>query len=330
MLLFFCLFLVVLRLDFVSCFQTSPLRPQRSSISGRHTTIVIHGSVLSKSAILRVSNQNCSKKNSTNKKRSTTGTTPTVVVTKSFLLEAIDEALLRQDLVSEALAKNHEQQKTDTASSSSSSILLRQQEIEESIEKLLELQKHLNSMRSTDKEMISKYEMEFLNLGFQSILRSDPSSSWKTRQNHRQEYGRPNGFDGSIFYTKAGVPILVGKPKAHKDECLRRISQGTDLWFQVEDYNGSRVLLRTSLKRGLKGSKECMQMAADIAARFSDQYDYNDYDDEEQKGINVMYTDSRHVAKRGGKVGQMRQRKSLGRILGYPHNVHDLTMGKAL
>jgi hypothetical protein len=105
------------------------------------------------------------------------------------------------------------------------------------------------------------------------------------------------------------------------------------LWFQVEDYSGSRVLLRTSVMRGLRGSKECMQIAADLAARFSDHY----YDNHETNDdgvvsikIPVMYCDSKKVAKRGSKVGQMRQGKSMGRLFGDPRNVEEMTKGKSL
>ena len=95
--------------------------------------------------------------------------------------------------------------------------------------------------------------------------------------------------------------------RAHKDDIMRNAAQGSDLWFQVEDYNGSRVLLRTSLMRGTTGSKQCRQMAADVAAKYS-------VWGEEHYSIPVMYTDSRKVAKRGSKFGSMKKNKSLGRI----------------
>jgi hypothetical protein len=55
-------------------------------------------------------------------------------------------------------------------------------------------------------------------------------------------------------------------------------------------------------------------MAADLAARYSIWGD--DYD-----SVPVMYTDSRKVAKRGSKVGNMKQNKSLGRMFGNPSAV---------
>jgi len=179
---------------------------------------------------------------------------------------------------------------------------------------------------------VTAMELEFRqimgSLSSCSIL-DKPKESWKI-YNHRhkqqqREFGRPRGFTGLVLYSPLGVPILVGKRMAHNDNVLRQVAQGSDLWLQVEDYAGSRVLLRTSLMRGMKGSKNCIQMAADIAAKYSilgDNYNDNDLD-----AIPIMYTDSKHVAKRGAKVGRMRKRKSFGRLLGRPTNVKDITEG---
>lgn len=154
-----------------------------------------------------------------------------------------------------------------------------------------------------------------------------PKESWKINtvavSKDSREFGRPRGFTGLVFYSPLGVPILVGKRKSQSDDVLRRIAQGADLWFQVEDYDGSRVLLRTSLVRGLKNSKRCVQMAADIAAKYS----VWGTTATSAPAVPVMYTDSKHVAKRGTKVGRMRKRKSLGRLMGRPSDVEDITRG---
>ena len=94
---------------------------------------------------------------------------------------------------------------------------------------------------------------------------------------------------------------------------MRQAAQGKDMWFQVDDYNGSRVLLRSSLAKGTDGSKRCRQMAADLAAKFSLWGEYEQ--------VPIMYTDSRKVAKRGSKVGSMKKSKALGTMYGYPGNV---------
>lgn len=159
-----------------------------------------------------------------------------------------------------------------------------------------------------------------------------PKETWKIISEQRSrgdEFGRPRGFTGLVFYSPLGVPILVGKPKAESDEALRRASQGSDLWFQVEDYEGSRVLLRSSQVKGTKNSKKCVQMAADLAARYSiwGRTSPDARGEPATTTVPVMYTDSKHVAKRGTKVGRMRKKKSLGTMAGRPSNVEDLTRG---
>ena len=122
-----------------------------------------------------------------------------------------------------------------------------------------------------------------------------------------QQYGRPAGFDGLVVDSPHGVPILVAR-RSFSDALLRRIGRGNDLFFQVRHRGGSRVLLRTSMLRNLARSpRECMEMAADLAVYFSDwRHATGD--------VEVMFTDSRHVAKRGGRVGQLKDSKRLGLI----------------
>lgn len=135
------------------------------------------------------------------------------------------------------------------------------------------------------------------------------------------QWGRPDGFDGLVIPSPRGVPILVGR-KAFSDSTLRRVSRGTDLWFTVREGSGSRVLLRTSMCRGLARSpRECMEMAADLAAHFSSwRRPYRDEDED----VEVMFTDSRHVAKFGGRVGQMKQKKRLGTLWARPERVAEV------
>ena len=132
--------------------------------------------------------------------------------------------------------------------------------------------------------------------------------------NARNQYGRPDGFDGLVVESPRGVPILVAR-RSYADSLLRRVGRGTDLWFQVREGRGSRVLLRTSMERGLtRGPRECVEAAADLAAYFSDCRGWADE-------VEVMYTDSRHVAKRGGRVGQMKEAKRLGVVWARPERV---------
>jgi predicted ribosome quality control (RQC) complex YloA/Tae2 family protein len=306
----FCSLILLVEFHNIESFllHLSPRTHLRVSPQCRQSDIHLYG-VLSKTAILR----GVRKKNSSSFRKFKHSSSS--LVSRPFLIEATDEALLRQQAILEALELESEK---PTRNKLRLSIVSRKKEINDII---LNLQILKQRLRQGEKEKFSneeleKYKHSLIDLGFQKILNQSPDC-WKSRRKNLDEYGKPRGFDGLLFYSPLGVPILVGKPKAHKDETLRRISQGADLWFQVEGYNGSRVLLRTSLKRGLRGSKECMQMAADLAAAYCDQGDT-------LERTPVMYTDSKHVAKRGSKVGQMRQQKSFGRMYGYPRNVEDM------
>ena len=66
----------------------------------------------------------------------------------------------------------------------------------------------------------------------------------------RRQIGRPDGFDGLVFESPRGIPILVARQQ-FKDVVLRRVGRGKDLFFQVREPRGSRVLLRTSMRLSL-------------------------------------------------------------------------------
>lgn len=286
------------------CPNTRHLRPS-TNLNG----------VLSSSQIVSASNP----------KRNPTLTTPTQD-SIDYFRKVLEEITLRQERILDALER--ELQKKDTQGEESEDplkydktvikrikkIAQRQAEISNTITEVQQIEKQLkrNTPFRSVREAIVK-------LGFESIL-NEAVDDWITQKAIQHEFGRPKGFDGLIFYTPLGVPILVGTQGSHSDETLRQVSQGMDLWFQVEGYSGSRVLLRTSLKRNLKGSKCCNQMAADLAAYYSDFRWETD--------VPIMYTDSRHVAKRGSKSGQMRKRKSFGCIVGHPATVSDVADGK--
>uniref|UniRef100_A0A7S4I4M3 NFACT RNA-binding domain-containing protein n=1 Tax=Odontella aurita TaxID=265563 RepID=A0A7S4I4M3_9STRA len=240
-----------------------------------------------------------------------------VVISADFLASSIEEALYRQQRILEALDEQDE---------NALSVMERRSETEQKVGRLRSIREELfkDAAANGNNLGISElrdYQTAVADLGFTSVMRN-PDSWRRERKRARDnaEFGRPRDFHGLVFHSPHGVPILVGKKGSHGDDILRRVSQGSDLWFQVEDYAGSRVLLRTSLVRGLKGSRACMQMAADLAAYYSNYRGFRD--------VPVMYTDSKRVAKRGSKRGQMRRRKSLGRMYGDPENFAEEARGK--
>lgn len=194
--------------------------------------------------------------------------------------------------------------------------LRRAQQVAERLAEVTAVETKLQALLSlVDGSNLAVLRCEIEALGLAERLKTfDPD---KAASNQR---GRPDGFTGLVLESTRGVPILIGQ-QSFNDPLLRRIGRGTDLWFQVAEGQGSRVLLRTSMARHLaKSPRECMEMAADLAAHFSDSR-HRVWDAEQT--VEVMFTDSRHVAKRGTRVGQMKDSKKLGTIWAKPARVAD-------
>ena len=330
---------------------------------------VLRGGVLSHSDIIRASKRNRKKRR---RGHHTDHNKYHHSRHEASLSEVIAEALARQERIRQNLERERERSTGISADEKKGDekILVKNQrrklivqqklkELQSTIHRLQEFRREISSFDRDDGKGKNSPEERIRqglkDLGFESLLVSSDSltEKWLTVQELENEFGRPNGFTGLVFHSPNHVPILIGKMGAHADETLRRISQGSDLWFQVENYEGSRVLLRTSLCRGYRDSKACMQMAADLAAYYSTSR-WRKYDDDgetihgftagsnssssssnanhnqqqQQHTVNVMYTDSKHVAKRGSKVGRLRKKKSLGRIVARPGAVLEIAKGK--
>lgn len=254
----------------------------------------------------------------------------TAVISTTFLAGAAMEALLRQRRILEALDEQRGKPvdaATDTVREDiPPSMIKRREKVELKVAKLKSIMKDLEVLDSKegggDMHALLDFKSKLTSLGFQHLLDAGEISWTHTAaaKEETREFGRPSGFQGLVFASPGGVPVLVGREAAHADEVLRRVAAGSDLWFQVEDYAGSRVLLRTSLVRGMKDSRSCRQFAADLAAYYSSYRDWSD--------VPVMYTDSKKVAKRGSKAGQMRKRKCLGRIFARPNDVAGVAKGR--
>jgi len=108
-------------------------------------------------------------------------------------------------------------------------------------------------------------------LAFSNGAWVDGSSLQASQSAWDPNWGRPKGFTGLLFLSPHGVPILVGDGKGSKGgggsgKSLQAVASSRgDLWFQVREGRGAIVLLRASMLRGLKGSRACSQMAADLA-----------------------------------------------------------------
>lgn len=183
---------------------------------------------------------------------------------------------------------------------------IRLAEVTATEERLSELLTNISDVNTAENLRQVRSEMETLGLG--SRL-----ETFDVEANALAQWGRPPGFEGLVVESPRGIPILIGR-RSWKDEVMRRTSRGTDLWFQVRDGEGSRVLLRTSMLRQFsKAPREDVEAAADFAAYFSKQR-------KSPEKVEVMYTDTRQVAL-GIRSGQMKDSRKLGIVRALPSRV---------
>ena len=93
------------------------------------------------------------------------------------------------------------------------------------------------------------------------------------------ELGRPPGRGASRrkprerpagprrFVSEDGLDVLVGRTNAENDELTFRVARGNDLWFHVEGYTGSHVVVR--VPRDKTAPRETVLDAATLAVHFS-------------------------------------------------------------
>ena len=101
---------------------------------------------------------------------------------------------------------------------------------------------------------------------------------------------------------------------------MRHLRQGLEpfcIW--LADPKHREISVDPAVARGARrrcGRRECQEFAADLAAYFSPA--------RHEQEVEVMLTDSRHVAKRGSRVGQMKDSKRLGTMWARPARVAEV------
>ena len=125
---------------------------------------------------------------------------------------------------------------------------------------------------------------------------------------------RTPGWGGREFESPAGVPILVGRNRKENEQLSLKVAREPDVWMHVRGVPGAHVLLQMSRVKGKEpASDECLQMAADLAAFYSEARDEN-------KAL-VTFAAPRHVTKpKGAPLGAVKLREEGGTIVGRPLN----------
>jgi hypothetical protein len=125
------------------------------------------------------------------------------------------------------------------------------------------------------------------------------------------------GWSGREFASPRGVPILVGRNRRENEQLSLRIAREPDVWMHARGVPGAHVLLQMSRAKGRDArdapNDDCLQMAADLAAFYSEARD-------ERKAL-VTYAAPRHVIKpSGAPLGAVRLREEGGSIVGNPNS----------
>lgn len=236
-----------------------------------------------KSIVKQRAGQKRNRSSSSGSNRSASASAKVPVISLELLAGVTREAIYRQDRILEALKKqedknNKHMDESNMQQQTNKSVYKRRKDTLNKLANLQLVEKQIHDMQlsattartataTKSREVglvpLQTIKSNLIDLGLQSLLTQGPDCWRHVRdlcRNTKVEFGHPADFAGLVFSSPHGVPILVGRKGAHSDDVLRRISQGSDLWFQVEDYNGSCVLLRSSLVRGLKDSRACRQM----------------------------------------------------------------------
>ena len=122
------------------------------------------------------------------------------------------------------------------------------------------------------------------------------------------------GWPGREFQSPNGVPILVGRNRAQNEQLSLSICRDPDVWMHVRGSPGAHVVLQMSRIKGHpEPDDDCLQMAADLAAFYSEARD-------EKKAL-VTYARPKHVTKpKGAPLGAVKLREEGGTIVGRPTN----------
>lgn len=123
---------------------------------------------------------------------------------------------------------------------------------------------------------------------------------------------RTPGWSGREFTSPLGVPILVGRNRKENEQLSLKLCREPDVWMHVRGVPGAHVVLQMSKIKGKEPpSDECIQMAADLAAFYSEARD-------ERKAL-VSIASPRHITKpNGAPLGAVKLREEAGTIMGRP------------
>ena len=176
---------------------------------------------------------------------------------------------------------------------------------------LLDSDADVTSLAAIESEVLSYMRELKLKLPKPEISKKNPEELKKDLPRKKKNWS------GRRFTSPSGLTILVGRNKSENEELSLRIARHPDVWMHVRESPGAHVVLRVSSDVAIKPTREDYQMAADLAAFYSDLKN-------ERKAL-VVYASPKHVTKpKGAPVGAVQIREELGSWVGIPLDVRDM------
>lgn len=183
------------------------------------------------------------------------------------------------------------------------------------------------TMHEHDVTELQRLQAEMLKAAKSMKLKTDRLASTTAQQASEKKQNQRAGqrvapkrvrgkqvWTGRTLESPSGIPILVGRNRRENELLSLVIARHPDVWMHVRESPGAHVVLRVSQAGARVPTDECMQMAANLAAYYSDLRT-------ERKAI-VSYTSPKHITKPArAPLGAVRIRKEEGTWLGQPDGV---------
>ena len=197
-------------------------------------------------------------------------------------------------------------------------------EVSEALNSIHELQMDLESALSEDHAHVDEDRLRWVQ---DRLLRTSkainfhpPSdkdltgkSTAKKRQSRKPELGTPASNIRKLK-SPAGCAILVGRNRRGNEYLTFNIARGPDVWMHARGSPGAHVLIVQRRGGGLQATDECFQLAANLAAFYSDA--------RSERKAAVTVAEPKHLLKpRGAPLGAVKLREELEVWTGYPEGV---------
>lgn len=170
-------------------------------------------------------------------------------------------------------------------------------------EDILELQRELlKSQKATKFKLLSVQ-------GSNSSGKKPTTNSPKRSQNKKPS---PRTFISPY----SGLQILVGRNRRDNEYLSLQVARQSDLWLHARGCPGAHVLLKHRRGDANEPTPECLQLAANLAAFYSEART-------ERKAV-ITVAEPKHLSKpRGAPLGAVKIRQELKSIVGNPQDVPD-------